>query len=155
MFCPNCGTSLSDTAEFCSNCGYNTKSGQAPPAKSYGQPYSQPYYQTAMKSEVLSIILAFIIPGAGHLYLGRLKRGLIILVAYFGLAVISMGVLFNVFPGLFVADPADIVFDTGSLTVLAILSIISLVIWIVQLIDAYNLTKQYNESVRRTGQAPW
>ncbi len=161
MFCPNCGTSLSDGAEFCSNCGYNLKTGQvsqARPQTSYAppQPYGQPYLGASLKSEVLSIILAILIPGAGHLYVGRLTRGLVVLVAYFGISAISMIVLFSAIPGLF---SGDMIFDeslgTGVLITLVLMSMISLVIWIIQLIDAYNLTRQYNETVRRTGQPPW
>ncbi len=160
MFCPNCGTNLPDNAEFCTNCGYNLKTGQAPPARPYAppsgnQPYGQPYYPIAMKSEILAIILAIIIPGTGHMYLGRLTRGLIILVSYIGLSVLAMVIAFSAMPNLFTMDAMDVAFDTGLLVALTILSLISLVIWIVQLIDAYNLTKQYNDSIRQTGQAPW
>ena len=161
MFCPNCGTSLSDGAEFCSNCGYNLKTGQASQARPQtpyapSQPYGQPYLGASLKSEVLSIILAILIPGAGHLYVGRLTRGLVILVAYFGISAISMMVLFSAIPGFLTGDmmmDGSLGFDV--FIVLILLSIVSLVIWIIQLIDAYNLTRQYNETVRRTGQPPW
>ena len=35
MFCPNCGTELSDEVNFCSNCGHPTKkqTGQQPPVE--------------------------------------------------------------------------------------------------------------------------
>ena len=158
MFCPNCGTNVPDDAEFCSNCGYGLKTGQAPrPNAPYApsQPYAQPFFNIPTKSEILTILLAFLIPGAGHLYVGRLTRGLIVLVSYFGITAISMIVLFTSIPGFASGDVSDIMNNTGLIAIVSVLSIIALVIWIVQLIDAYNLTKQYNDTVRRTGQAPW
>jgi len=160
MFCPNCGTSLADSAEFCGNCGYNLKAGrayQARPQTPYApaQPYSQPYLGASMKSEALSIILAILIPGSGHLYVGRLTRGLVILISYFGLSVLGMVLLFSAIPGFFTGDLSDASLETSVLISLTILSVISLIIWVVQLIDVYNLTKQYNDTLRRTGQPPW
>ena len=160
MFCPNCGTSLADSAEFCGNCGYNFRAGrahQARPQTAYApaQPYSHPYLGASTKSEALSIILAILIPGSGHLYVGRLTRGLVILISYFGLSVLGMVLLFSAIPGVFTGDLPDASLETNLLMPLIVLSMISLIIWIVQLIDVYNLTKQYNDTVRRTGQAPW
>ncbi len=161
MFCSNCGTSLSDNVEFCSNCGFNIKTGQAPQARSQTlftppQPYGQPYLGAPLKSEVLSLILAFLIPGAGHLYVGRLTRGLVVLVVYYGISAIMIMTMFAAIPGLFTGDVMmDGSLEVSVLIAFIILSMIALVIWIVQLIDAYNLTKQYNDTVRRTGQPPW
>jgi TM2 domain-containing membrane protein YozV len=160
MFCPNCGTSLSDTAEFCSNCGYNIKTGQAsqaPPQTPYApsQPYGQPYFGASFKSEALAIILAILVPGAGHLYIGRLTRGLVVLVTYFGISAISIITVFSAFPQFIYGTMEAPAIGSGLIIALILLSLISMIIWIVQLIDAYNLTKQYNETVRRTGQAPW
>lgn len=160
MFCPNCGTSLADSADFCGNCGYDLKTGrasQARPQTSYApaQPYSQPYLGASTKSEALSIILAILIPGSGHLYVGRLTRGLVILISYFGLSVLGTVLLFSAIPGVFTGDLPDASLETNLLIPLIVLSMISLIIWIVQLIDVYNLTKQYNDTVRRTGQPPW
>lgn len=64
--------------------------------------------------------------------------------------------MFAAIPGLFTGDVMmDGSLEVSVLIAFIILSMIALVIWIVQLIDAYNLTKQYNDTVRRTGQPPW
>ena len=43
MFCPNCGTNLSDQAKFCPNCGATTSANPAPSAPVYSAPvYAAP-----------------------------------------------------------------------------------------------------------------
>ncbi|NLI74463.1 MAG: zinc ribbon domain-containing protein [Euryarchaeota archaeon] len=160
MFCPNCGTRISDNAKFCGNCGYNVSMRQDPyvrpqtPCESVPQ-YGQPYMGVIMKSEVLSLILGILIPGSGHLYIGRLTRGLIILVTYFGISFIGIILMLSAFSYTYPSDMTYPALEVSLIFPLIILSMILLVIWIAQLIDVYNLTKQYNDTVRRTGQPPW
>ena len=81
------------------------------------------------KNEGLAAILSLIFPGLGQMYANRVMRGLGIIVAGIVLAVI--GVL------------------------LLIPLLILLVLWIWNIFDAYNLSKEYNESLTRNGSAPW
>ena len=86
MYCKKCGASISDSSMFCTNCGQPTdtigRDGQ--------DQYSRPYVHAQMnaggtiekKNEFIALILAIFIPGAGHIYLGRVARGIGILITY-------------------------------------------------------------------------
>lgn len=159
MYCPNCGTELPDNSAFCANCGAKLgPAGSAPvyPTPPYpGQPYGANL--PPQKNEIVSLILAFFIPGLGHIYVGKLMRGVIFLVSYFGLSAISFALIWNAIGNLAMAGDPNFMLSMSNdlLIVVSIISLISFVIWIVNLVDVYQQTKKYNEAIRRTGQAPW
>ncbi len=80
---------------FCTNCGQPTdtigRDGQ--------DQYSRPYVHAQMnaggtiekKNEFIALILAIFIPGAGHIYLGRVARGIGILITYLALNIVTSG----------------------------------------------------------------
>jgi TM2 domain-containing membrane protein YozV len=86
------------------------------------------YTSVPLKNAGIAAVLALIIPGAGHIYLGKIGEGIMYLI----LAII-LGVLFW----------------------LIIPAIILVILWIWQIYDAYNRANQYNASVQQTGRAPW
>lgn len=140
MYCPSCGKNVPEGAKFCESCGVAQNAGGAPayqappqynaPPPQYGpQPYGQPPgYLLPMKNAGIAAVLALIIPGAGHIYLGKIGEGIIYLV----LAII-LGVLFWLIVPL----------------------IILLVLYIWQIYDAYNKANEYNAALQQTGRAPW
>lgn len=151
MFCPKCGKDASVDAKFCENCGtamnsvpsaqpayqaeyYAPQSGpQYPPNGGYGpQPAGygpQPMYGAVpMKSSGVAAILAILIPGLGHIYVGKITDGIIYLI----LAIVLGFLLFLIVP-----------------------IILLLVLWIWQIYDAYNKANEYNAAVQQTGRAPW
>ena len=157
MYCNNCGAELPDGSRFCTRCGAKFDAGaQAPPAYPQYQPVQQPYVVLPVKSEILAMVLAFFIPGAGHLYAGKLVRGLLFMVSYFALTIISTVWVFSIIPNFNTPDPM-VVMDalSGYIVLLSVLSLAGFIIWIAQLIDAYTVTKKYNDVLRQTGQAPW
>lgn len=154
--CPNCRYDSLDSARFCSNCGANLAAAPGSPAPYpplYGQSYNQPYYGYSgvqQKDPAIATILALVagvfgLMGMGHIYLGRITRGLLILVG--GIALWFLAVFF-LFSGVF--GPTGILWIFSLVCVIAVLG---LLVW--QVYDAYTLAKQYNEAVRRTGHAPW
>ncbi len=159
MYCPNCGTELPDNSMFCANCGAKLgPGGNAPvyPAPPYpGQQYGA--YMPQQKNEIISIVLAFFVPGLGHIYLGKFMRGIMFLASYIALSAISAFIVINAVGDLsMMSDPnAMMNLSSGTWTAIILVSMISFIIWIVNLVDVYLQTKKYNEAIRLTGKAPW
>ncbi|MGH9021451.1 MAG: hypothetical protein ACRDV0_10670 [Acidimicrobiales bacterium] len=148
MYCTHCERDL-PTFRFCPVCGnppgpqpnvtpeYTPQ--QAPPHQPQGQPpqnnyYNNNYYQNnpvlGTKSEALAIVLSVLILGVGQMYMGKVGRGIGILLGGIFLAVV----------GIFTAGVGYIVL---------------LILFIWQIIDAYNLCKKYNAYLFQNGRPPW
>jgi TM2 domain-containing membrane protein YozV len=85
--------------------------------------------------------------GIGHFYVGRIARGIAILIA--GL-IMDIAFFFFLSFGMVAAF-----FGGGGLLGLAILiGLITVVLWVWQIYDAYTLAKKFNKAVDRTGKAP-
>jgi TM2 domain-containing membrane protein YozV len=87
-------------------------------------------------------ILAIIIPGVGHIYVGEVKKGIAILVAFislFPIGLILTGVLAT-------SVNEGLVPITTSL-----MFVIGFVLWLYQLIDALNLANAFNRDMQRLG----
>ncbi len=157
MYCPRCGTQIADGSSFCSSCGANLA--QPPPpayvnATPFGaQPYSNVSYRR--KSEGIALLLAILLPGAGHLYAGKIIKGVAILLTFFAVTIITYLAWFVAFnTAVFTSDwssgsiPSFIVFTV-------IMGIVLMIIWIYQLVDAYSVTKRFNAELMATGREPW
>ncbi|WP_456372824.1 hypothetical protein [Methanocaldococcus sp.] len=82
------------------------------------------YYEQKKKSVGIAVLLSFVIPGAGQMYLGKVGKGIILLIAT-GI-LIAFGLLL-------------------SLLVIGIpLLLLGLIIWIYSIYDAYKSAKDYN-----------
>jgi TM2 domain-containing membrane protein YozV len=125
----------------------------------------QPRYLPPQKDAGIAALLAlipgfFLIMGLGHIYVGRLAKGIGILIL--GILLIPLLLLFFVPLAFGIAflgsapGPGSVLtgFATLIIVVLVFLaSYLGLLIW--QTIDAYNLANLYNAAVARTGAAPW
>jgi TM2 domain-containing membrane protein YozV len=96
---------------------------------------------TESKNPGVAALLAFLVGiafmGVGHIYVGKIGRGIVLLIA--GLALRGLAFMFIL--GSFI-------------TVIAIV-ILSLAVWVWQTYDAYKLAKQFNAHVQQHGKAPW
>jgi Uncharacterized protein conserved in bacteria len=131
MYCQKCGKETDSNAAFCSSCGAPTDgsggTSYAPP--SYGPNTGNPNMYAPQKSTGIGIILAFLIPGAGHMYAGKITEGIMIFILY--VVLMFTGFLFLI--PLFFA----------------------LILWIWNIYDANKKIKEYNDCIRRTGNPPW
>jgi len=98
--------------------------------------------QLPYKSPGTSALIAFIggifgLPGIGHIYFGKVGRGIGILLVGLVLYVLTISFIY-VFP------PIALIFSIGYLI---------LFIW--QIFSARKLAKEFNELVRTTGKEPW
>jgi TM2 domain-containing membrane protein YozV len=78
MFCHNCGAEIDINAEICPKCGVRQRVSAPIAARE--------------KSPIIAAILSFLLAGVGEMYAGKMRRGIVILLAGVILAAISMGV---------------------------------------------------------------
>jgi TM2 domain-containing membrane protein YozV len=158
MYCPRCGTQIADGSTFCSSCGANLVQPPPPvyasPAPYGAQPYGVAYRQ---KSEGIALLLAIILPGAGHLYAGKIVRGIIIMLTFFAVPIVTYlaWILFFT-PVDFTADwPFQSLPNNGLIVFTIIMAVVLFIVWVYQLIDAYKVTKRFNSELMATGREPW
>jgi TM2 domain-containing membrane protein YozV len=100
-----------------------------------------------MKSPGTAAVLAAIVGallflGVGHIYVGRIGRGLALLVI--GLA-IDIPIIISI-----------CFFGRGwPITITILLGIASFALWAWSIYDAYSLAKKYNEHLQLYGRPPW
>ena len=134
MYCSHCEKDMPTNFIFCPVCG-NAPTLQSQPTR---QPLPQQtnYYQNnppitvQPKSEALAIVLSVLILGVGQMYLGKVGRGIGILVGGIILGVIGIAT-----------------YGIG------FIAAIILFIW--QVIDSYNLCRRYNSYLLQNGRPPW
>ena len=133
-YCSNCGKEIQEGTRFCKYCGAPTQTAGTPPPP---PPPPQPVYQTAtqvyqepLKNEGIAALASVILAGAGQIYVGKVKRGILLLVGW-GILVLVSGMLF---------------FFLSWIPITAV--------WAWNIYDAYTLAKKYNHAVRTTGRPP-
>ena len=120
-YCNKCGAALQPGEKFCGSCGAL----QDNPAPEYEAPVRS--YRE--KSELIALLLSFLIPGLGQIYVGKFMRGAVFFII---LAILYGSGLFLVFTW--------VIGFIGSLYCIY---------------DAYKLAKEYNRALNQTGQVPW
>jgi len=147
MYCNRCGKENRDGVNFCYACGQPLGQFQNPgfanpgycnpPYQSYQ--YGSPAQLVEHKDTVVAFLLALILPGVGHLYAGEVKKGIVIL-AFFIIVGIAAIVAFV---GMFMTFGMG--GDTSSATgLIIVVLIISVVIWLYQVYDAYQAALRFN-----------
>jgi hypothetical protein len=135
---------------FCPNCGAPIGPGYNGPA--YGVPV---YSATPQKSTGIAIVLAFLVPGLGHLYAGKITRGILIMSFGIAVSIISLVIFFGMgtlsYDNYVYAD--DWIF--GYLLFLIVVGIVDFVIWVWNIYDVNKVVNEYNAHVRSTGNPPW
>ena len=137
MYCMNCGAELDPDSNFCPSCGYATDGVNRTAAS------QQTNIMVNHKSEGLAIILAIILTGAGHMYAGKVKEGILLLLTQIVLVAMSF-VLFS-----FTYNTLLPLIGVG------VISILSFAIWIYSIIDSNKAVKEYNAALMETGNPPW
>jgi len=148
-FCVNCGHILTATSKFCGSCGTPIPEEETAQKKPNVNPVikSEPPPKQNVNSEkvlqrppgwksmgvtmVLTVVLGiFGLGGIGHLYLGKIIRGIVILIV-----------------GIIITVIAIVTMGIG------LLVLIPYAIWVVY--DSYKLCKRYNDDLEQTGRPPW
>jgi len=135
-FCTNCGTENLDNAHFCVKCGSQLRKIASEPSSTGHNNTQRPNNNTnpnmfnmpKEKSVGVALLLSFLIPGAGFLYIDDTKQFAI----YF-----AIGIL------LWILNFFTMVYSTFS-----IISLLYLIFLIYQLYKIYKETEQYNKNKR-------
>ena len=168
-YCSNCGETLEnlnyDTEEIkkCPKCRIDLLQ------TAYTTPKTSIVDQLPYKSPGTAALIAFIggifgLLGLGHIYVGKVEKGIGILISGIIIAALLiimimmgiMGPMIGIGPPMemgpmMITDPSQM-----PLIILSfILGIAYFVLWIWQIFNARNLAKKFNESVRETGKEPW
>ncbi len=160
-YCSNCGERLEnlnyEEIKKCPKCGIDLLQ-----TASYTTRKTSIVDQLPYKSPGTAALIAFIggifgLQGIGHIYVGKVGKGIGILIAGIIIAAllvitIMMGIMGPMMGmGPMMMDPSQM-----PLIILSfILGIAYFVLWIWQIFNARNLAKKFNESVRTTGKEPW
>ncbi len=155
IICSDCGKKTTDDQNFCPSCGTRlgkksnsdleselkeTKEKVKELEKKSQSQDDRDYVQTMYKSEGTTLVLAIVlgifgISGVGHIYLGRVGKGIAILIVNLILGAIGGATLF--------------------IGVGVVFLIIYLVIFIWQILDSRSLCHYYNSHIREKGSRPW
>jgi len=142
MYCKNCGNQLNDGQAFCDKCGYQV--GGAGEERKQGGPQ---YIYVREKSEGIAAVLSFFFVGLGQIYVGKLARGILLMLAYMTIISVAFIVVFFVI--------VAVENFGGVIVAMVVIVAIGLAIEIWNIFDAYKLAKEYNEYVRTHGDRPW
>jgi zinc-ribbon domain len=160
-FCSNCGESLDQESKKCSKCGIDFQQQQVEHPISNTSIVDQLPYKSPGTAALIAFIGGiFALLGLGHIFIGKIGKGVGILVSgiiiyvLFVIMAISLPVmlllgLVESFTGY--AGSGGIIF-----IIMFILGIAYLVLWIWQIFNAKKLAKKFNELVRTNGgKEPW
>ncbi|MBI1663536.1 MAG: TM2 domain-containing protein [Nitrosopumilus sp.] len=98
--------------------------------------YRKNYYKSEGTTLVLAVVLGILgINGVGHIYVGKIGKGVWILIG--SLILLAIGI-------------ATVVFMVGYALIF-----VYILIWIWQIIDSKRICKEYNDYLRQTGKTLW
>lgn len=156
MYCNHCEKDMPNDFKFCPVCG------SPPPPQPHAYPNNPPppqqsnyyqsnYYQNTpnfYKSESTTLILAIIlgllgIQGVGHMYVGKIGKGVGILIGSIILAVIGYSFLIAGFA----------LYPLLAIGIIILIGYFIMFIW--QIINSRNLCLEYNDYISRNGKPPW
>jgi len=138
MYCTKCGVDITDeSTKFCPKCGLSVEnnSTETPKESTTNTIPTRLQRQPEWKSEGTTLILTIILGifgfgGIGHIYLGNITRGIVILIVGIILLLVA-------------------VFTFG----IGLIVLIPFAIWVV--FDARKQCKYYNDHLEQTGKTPW
>ena len=151
-FCKNCGTKIKNETEnkfcgkcgkpissgrYCTHCGSNTSGIISESTQRIGRPVE---WKSESVTLLLSILLGlFGIQGVGHMYVGKIGKGIAILIGSIILIVFALVSMMSII----------------GIALGAILLIVYFIVFIWQIIDSRKLCQEYNEYMEKNNKAPW
>lgn len=166
---------MSDEQNFCSNCGEklvtNVDNEECPKCHSALREHSRdkqssqsvvatlPYKSPGTAALIAFIGGIFALPGIGHIYVGKVGRGIgililgLILYALSVATISSVGFLASLEQPNSASEYASA--GIGAIAMMLVFNIAYIVLFIWQIFNARKLAKKFNELVKSTGKEPW
>ncbi len=140
MYCNNCGNKMNENQAFCSGCGNRAGMG------GMGMPGPTHVIQVREKSTGIAAILSLVWAGLGQLYVGKIGRGIGLMILHFFMIFILATVVLasTIFAGI-----------GGALIGGTVFIGVWVAIWVWNIFDAHKLANRYNDSQRESGRRPW
>ena len=139
-FCPNCGKEVSKDTKFCPKCGQSLDRDEAPSLDNKERELRrlaaiQEEIRGHRKSMNVTTLLAVLLGGIllcgfGHIYVGRIGRGLAFLFADLAVGIVTI-----------------LLFTQGALPLCFIVGAGNLALWIWQIVDARRLCREHNRRI--------
>jgi TM2 domain-containing membrane protein YozV/predicted RNA-binding Zn-ribbon protein involved in translation (DUF1610 family) len=159
-YCGNCGVYLenlnSKENNKCPKCGIEFQ--PVEPIRNPSTPATSIVEQLPYKSPGTAALIAFIgglfgLLGVGHIYVGKIGKGIGILITGFVIAFLLI-IMVVFLQGIFFFE-VDESSSAGVAIIMFTFGIVYLVLWIWQIFNARKMARKFNESVRTTGKEPW
>ncbi len=115
-------------------------------------------YLSERTTLVLSIVVGLLgFMGVGHLYVGRVRRGIIILIIglFSSWTMLFIALVMYAMVGEIEEDTLDVAPAIGILVGYMVVGIGILALYIWQILNSRKLCKEYNEFLEQHGRAPW
>jgi len=160
-FCANCGEKLDTEMEIdeCPKC-HSALHQHSEHTESPSRIVEQLPYKSPGTAALIAFIGGiFTLPGIGHIYVGKVGKGIAILILGVVLTVLTFVLIFSVVPFTMSTDEATTV-ENASIgiwipIISAVFGIAYFVLFIWQIFNARKLAKKFNEVVKTTGKEPW
>ena len=149
-FCGSCGARLISKYSPCPDCGHvkttfnpqpdpgnpNPYGGNPNPNRGYPPQQQGGLYKNKTTALILAIVVGFLgIEGIGQIYVGKVTKGVVILILCFALWIIGY---------------ATLAFFIGIAFLVA-----GFIVFIWSILDTNKLVDEYNDFVSKNGRAPW
>ncbi len=163
-YCGKCGQKVAISNNFCQKCGAKTNQNNSD-SSGYNQQNSQPNVSSRLQrppewksvsiTTILSVIIGlFGIQGVGHFYLGKIGRGIGILIAPLVLLIIGMAGLMSLTAvSVYSNAPEGVIIGYVIFGIGSIVFYIFMFFW--QIFDARKLCRYYNDYLEKNNRAPW
>jgi TM2 domain-containing membrane protein YozV len=131
---------MGERSGFCEKCGNGTGN------NGWGQAGNSYTICVREKSTGIAAILSLLWAGLGQLYVGKIARGLGLMLVHFMMVFIIASVVFAgmIFVGI-----------GGGLMFGGIILAAWIAVWVWNIFDAHKLANEYNDSQRNAGRRPW
>ena len=141
MYCRNCGNQIETDQEFCTSCGSREGEGRQRPSSTI---------LIRDKGAGIAALLSTIMAGLGQIYVGKIGRGILLLVIDIVFTSISTGIMLS---ALYIGGTNEEIL--GAWVIGGIFMIPYFIVWIWNIFDAYKLANQYNDLLQANGRRPW